>query len=109
MPLARDNLHARCDAHEPARKSARRISGRARSPLIRLVATRSPNSVSASRHLHRGAYSLRSVHTTEGGGSLRHHHGVLLCSAWDLSRRLLWWSYGRRVCGVAHLLIYTWP
>ena len=32
-----------------------------------LIATRSLNSLSASRHLHRGAYSLRSVHTTEGG------------------------------------------
>ena len=97
MPLAPDNLHAlaatRTNPHDPRSRSRWALA----------------DCHALSRHLHQGAYSLRSVHTTEGGGSLRHHHGAVLHAAWDLSRRLLWRSYGRRLYALARLLIYTCP
>ena len=99
MPLAPNNHTIAPSKHEPARSA---LAGRG-APADCDPRALPSNSLSASRHLHRGAYSLRSVHTT--GGSLRHHHGP----AWDLSRRLLWRSFFRRLYPLARLLIYTWP
>ena len=102
MPLAPTITIARCK-HEPARSAliALELSAYCHA-LNQAIRSARPDTCIAA--------PIRCAQCTlPRAGSLRHHHHGALGAAWDLSRRMLWRSYGRRVYPLARPLIYTWP